>query len=132
MAAYTDKIRCLDCDSVLLRKNLKQHYLRHHENKTPKFRSITTVAIDSLLKNVSEKRSRTDTDQEESPTEKNEGNYSNFKRSRSYNLENENLESVPEENNTKMTNKIPKTPDSVESSSATALLKELLNKFDGE
>ena len=87
MAAYIDKIHCFDCDATLLRKNLKQHYLRHHENKPPKFWSISTATVQSFFKNGSGKRTNSEIDEneEQSPSQ----NCSNFKRSKPNILGNE-------------------------------------------
>lgn len=78
----------------ILRKNLKQHYLRQHENKPPKFRSISTAAIQSFFKNGGEKRTNFEIDKGE---EQISSQYCpNSKRSKSDILGNEEEEIIPE------------------------------------
>ncbi|GBM47730.1 hypothetical protein AVEN_188442-1 [Araneus ventricosus] len=80
MVAYIDKICCFDCDATLLRRNLKQYYLRQPENKPPKFLSISTAANQSFFKNGSEKRTNSEIDKDEEQSSSQ--NCPNFKRSK--------------------------------------------------
>lgn len=56
MSKYIDKVHCFDCGETLLRKNLKQHYLRNHGNKPIKFKSATCKALSDFIE--SNKRPR--------------------------------------------------------------------------
>ncbi|GBN57665.1 hypothetical protein AVEN_241351-1 [Araneus ventricosus] len=127
MAAYIDKIRCFDCDATLIRKLLQQHYLRQYENKPPKFRWISTAAIQSFFKNGSEKRTNSEIDQDEEQSSSQD--CPNFKRSKPDILGNEEEEIIPEQTDTtKITIEIP---DSLESPSpgVTELLQKLMTQF---
>ena len=51
MAGSSERFSCLECgDTLLLKKNLQQHYLRSHRDKGVKYKSTTSKNISDFVK----------------------------------------------------------------------------------